>query len=205
MPSPPVSRDAFEKQAPIATLHGLSTALARTLGELGVGGNDMAKLLAEAVEAQCILCRITVSGSDLISTGLGNDTEATGVSEKLGRLRLGYCCRKGCTSNYYVVRFAPRPGIEWSELWDRTEPALGLSAESAPEREAPRPALWRNLIPVAWVERARRPVVLAVVSFLLLMFFIIGGCRVPGLSPKARVFIVSGMQQLPVDASVRGE
>ena len=165
----------------------------------------MATLLAEAVEAECILCRITVSGADLISTGLGGDTDAAGVNEKLVRLRLGYCCRKGCPSSYYVVRFAPRPGIEWSQLWGRAEPGLGLPAEPAPDEYVPRPALWRNLIPVAWVERARKPITLGVVSLLVLVLFIIGGCRVPGLSPKSRVFIVSCVEHLPVDPSAHRE
>jgi hypothetical protein len=165
----------------------------------------MATLLVEAVEAECILCQITVSGADLISAGLRGDTDGTGVNEKLVRLRLGYCCRKGCPSSYYVVRFAPRPGIEWSELWDRAEPGLGLAAEPAPDEDVPRPALWRNLIPVTWVERARRPVILGVVSLLVLVLFIIGGCRVPGLSPKSRVFIVSCVEHLAVDPSAHPE
>jgi len=185
-------------------LHGLSAALARTLGELGVGGNDMATLLAEAVQAECILCRITVSGADLISVGLRGNTDASGVSEKLARLRLGYCCRKSCPSSYYVVRFAPRPGIEWSELWERAEPGLGLPGEPAPDEDAPPTSLWRNIVPVTWVERARRPVILGVASFLVLGLLIIGGCR-SGLLHKSRVFIVSGVEHLPVDASVHGE
>jgi len=205
VPSPPVSRVAFEKQTPIACLHGLSSALARTLGELGVGGSDIAALLAEAVEAECILCRITVSGADLISTGLRGDTDTASVNDKLVRLRLGYCCRKGCPSSYYVVRFAPRPGIEWSEVWDRAEPGLGFSADPAPDEDVPPPALWRNLIPAVWVERARKPIILGVVSLLVLVLLIIGGCRVPGLSPKSRVFIVSGVEHLPVDDSLHGE
>src|SRR5439155_26451298 len=128
----------FGKPTPIASLPGLSTALGRTLGELGVGGSDMATLLAEAVQAQCMLCRISVSGADLISTSLGGDTDAAGVNEKLDRLRLGYGCRKGCPSSYYVVRFAPRPGIEWSQLWGRSEPGLGLPAEAAPDQTVAR-------------------------------------------------------------------
>ena len=165
----------------------------------------MATLLAEAVEAECILCRITVSGAELISIGLRGDTDAAGVHEKLVRLRLGYCCRKGCASSYYVVRFATRPGIEWSALWDRAEPGLGPPAQ-APGKGVPRPIVWRNLIiPAVWVELARKPIILGMVSLLVLVLFIIGGCRVPGLTPNSRVFIVSDVQQLPVDASVRGE
>jgi hypothetical protein len=161
----------------------------------------MATLLAEAVEAECILCRITVSGTDLISMGLRGDTDATGVHEKLVRLRLGYCCRRGCPSSYYVVRFAPRPDIEWSELWDRAQPCLGLPA---PSEEVPPTAFWRNLIPVVWLERTRRPIIFGVVSLLVLGLLIIGGCR-PDLLHKSRVFIVSGVERLPADPSVQGE
>jgi len=164
----------------------------------------MATLLAEAIEAECILCRITVSGADLISTGLRGDTAADGVNYKLVRLRLGYCCRKGCPSSYYVVRFAPRPGIDWSVVWNRAEPGLGLPADRAPDEDAPPPALWRNLIPVLWVERARKPIILGLVSLLVLGLFIIGGCR-SGLLHKSRVFIVSGVERLPVYVSVHGE
>jgi len=164
----------------------------------------MATLLAEAVEAECILCRITVSGADLISAGLRGDGHGAGVNEKLVRLRLGYCCRKGCPSSYYVVRFAPRPGIEWNQLWDRVEPGLGLPTEPAPDEDVPRSTLWRNLIPMTWVERARKRIVLGVVSLLVLVLLIIGGCRA-GLLHKSRVFIVSGAERLPVDVSARGK
>jgi len=172
-------------------LQGLSAALAGALGELGVSGSDMATLLSEAVEAECILCRITVPGADLISTGLHGDPDPAGVNEKLVRLRLGYCCRKGCLSSYYVVRFAPRHGIEWSEVWDRAERGLGSPVEPALDEEVPPRTLWRNLISEAWVQRARKPVTLSVVSLLVLVLLIIGGCGVPGLLHKSRVFIVS--------------
>jgi hypothetical protein len=202
--SPPISRVPFEKQTPIASLRGFSAALARTLGELGVGGGDMATLLSEAVEAECILCRITVSGADLISTGLHGDADMAGVNEKLVRLRLGYCCRKGCLSSYYVVRFAPRPGIEWSEVWDRAQPCLGLLSDPAPDEEVSRPVLWKNLVPGVWVQRARKPIILGVVSVLVLGLIIIGNCH-PGLLHKSRVFIVSGVEHSPVDAAVNGK
>ena len=204
MTSLPVSRVPVEKQTPIASLRGLSAALARALGELGVGGNDLSTLLAEAVEAECILCRITVSGTDLISTCLAGDADPAGVNEKLARLRLGYCCRKGCPSSYYVVRFAPRSGIEWSELWDRAQPGLGLPKGAAPDEDAPPTSLWRNLIPVTWLERAPKLIILGVVSLLVLGLLIIGGCR-PDLLHKSRVFRVSGVERLPVDTSVQGE
>jgi hypothetical protein len=159
------------------------------LGELGVGGSDMATLLSEAVEAECILCQITVSGADLISTGLHGDTVPARVNEKLDRLRLGYCCRKGCLSCYYVVRFTPRPGIEWSEVWDRAERGLGSLPEPAPNEAVPQRMF--RLIPEAWVQYARKPFTLGVVSLLVLVLLIIGGCGVPGLLHKSRVFIVS--------------
>jgi hypothetical protein len=142
VPSPFDNLVPFEKQIPVASLGGLSTALARALGDLGVGSGDISTLLAGAVEAQCVLCRITVSGTELISAGLGTDTAGAGPNEKLARLRLGYCCRNGCASSFYVVRFAPRPGVEWSELWDRL--CLGPSTEPAEDvASSPR---WRNLL-----------------------------------------------------------
>jgi len=185
-------------------LQGLSAALARTLGELGVGGSDMATLLSEAVEAECLLCRITVSGADLISMGLHGDTDPSGVHEKLIRLRLGYCCRKGCLSSFYVVRFAARPGIEWGEVWDRAQPFLGLPADHAREEGEPPPAFWKNTIPVVWVQRTRKPILFGVVILLVLGLFNIGGCRT-GLLHKSRVFIVSSVEPSTVDASVHGE
>jgi hypothetical protein len=184
-------------------LQGLSAALAGALGELGVSGSDMATLLSEAVEAECILCRITVPGADLISTGLHGDPDPAGVNEKLVRLRLGYCCRKGCLASYYVVRFAPRPGIEWSEVWDRAERGLGPPPEPAPDEAVP-PRTF-SLIPEAWVQYARKPFTLGVASLLVLVLFIIEGCRVPGLLHKSRVFIVSDVQHSPVDLSVHGK
>jgi len=185
-------------------LQGLSAALARALGELGVGGSDMVTLLSEAVEAECLLCRITVSGADLISTGLHGGTDPSSVHEKLVRLRLAYCCRKGCLSSYYVVRFAPRPGIEWSEVWDRAQSFLGQPADAAPDEGAPPPALWKNTIPMAWVQSTRKPILFGVVALLVLGLLIIGGCHT-GLLHKSRVFIVSSVEPTPVDASVHGK
>jgi hypothetical protein len=203
--SPLVSRVPFEKETPIDSLLRLSATLGRALGDLGVGGSDIDRLLCEAVEAECILCRITVSGADLISTGLHRDTDPSAANEKFVRLRLGYCCRKGCLSNYYVVRFAPSAGIEWSEVWDRAQLGLGSPANPAPNEDVPPRVFWRNLIPEVWVQRARNPITLGVVFFLVLVLFIIGGCCVRGLLHKSRVFIVSDAGHSPASASVHGK
>jgi len=200
-----VSRVPFEKETPIDSLLRLSAPLGRALGDLGVGGSDIDRLLCEAVEAECILCRITVSGADLISTCLHGDTDPSAANDKLTRLRQGYCCRKGCLSNYYVVRFAPSAGIEWSEVWDRAQPGLGSPAEPAPDEDVPPQTLGRKLIAEMRVQCARRPVVVGVVSLLVLVLLIIGGCRVRGLLHKSRVFIVSDAGHPPASASVHGK
>jgi hypothetical protein len=199
MPSLPAKAAPLEKQIAVTALAGLSTALARALAETGLGGNQLEHLLAESIAAECLCCGITVSGPELMAAALGTEPTHPGTSLKLSRLRLGYCARKTCASSYYSVRLAARPDVDWETVWARLESSSVTPAPASPLAEPPRLA-WRNLIPEHWLQYATRPLSIGLVSLLAVTVFLRSGCRVPGLSPKPRVFIVSDVVPTPAKA-----
>lgn len=198
MPSPPDSHSQppalFEKQIAVADLCRLSATLARSLGELGTAGETINAWLGESVEAECVSCGMRLRGEELIAVSVLS-TGATGLSEKLKRLQLGYCARKACHSHFYVVRFAERPGVDWSAVWARAEACAGEVSEknesddvagSDPVHLDPPAPLSRPW----FLARLRKPATFGALSLLTLLVLFRSGCRVPGLFPEPRVFIV---------------
>jgi hypothetical protein len=194
MPSPPDNSATaacgyqFEQQAAIETLPRLIVSLARALGEAGVGGATIQSLLADAVRAECVSCRMSVSGTDLNEAALAIDAGAA-LGNKLERLRLGYCARNTCSGRYYLLRFRDQTGVQWDRVWARSQALLSAQAtgqsdtDSIPQK-CERAGAW-------WYRRlAQRPMLLGLMSVFLLAVFVRSGCHVPGLSPKGRVFIV---------------
>jgi len=195
MPSLLAKAGSFERSIAVTSLGDLVTVLAPVLGPATAGGAVLERLFAETIEAECVICGIRLVGTDLIAASLGSDAPTAGSSLELARLRLGYCARKTCKSSYYVVRFAPWPNIDWREVWIHIQPAL--AAVSTASTEPAPPVRWRSLIPERWLQRASKPVPILIASALVLVLCWRGGCRVPGLSPKPRVFIVPESSATP--------
>ncbi|MGE3310177.1 MAG: hypothetical protein AB7O66_09430 [Limisphaerales bacterium] len=185
----PEEPSIVEKRIGVRELSRLGAVLVRELGT--VGGSDEAPTarIERSVDAACLMCGIRVTGAELLSaslpfTGEGGD----GLSEKVRRVRLGYCARKTCSSEFYMVRLLPIPGFDWNPMWDRTELALGEAApipEARGSRGEPLALLLAGLL-----RRVRSPVPLAVLGVLVLMLWMRSGFRVPGISPAPRVFVV---------------
>lgn len=177
----------LEKRMDVRALSRLGTALATALGALGVGGAEIAQRIDHSVSAVCAGCGMAVSGAELVATGLSTEG-AEGLTEKQRRLRMGYCARKACPADFYLVRFQPVLGLDWEAVWRDVEPALaggGGTAAAARSRQGHWVAL---LEPV--VRRVGRRVPLGLIAMVALGLWVRAGCRIPGISPAPRVFIV---------------
>ena len=188
---------SFDRQVPLGELPGRMIALARALGATGKGGGEIEALLNDAVRAECVLCGMGVSGIDLIRTEWITDPSSDS-GRKLERLRLGYCARYGCSSRYYVLQFERSPGVNWPDCWEQAGTLPSAEAGPDPEavagaREAP-----SQFSPARVFQRAaQRPFTLAILAVLLLGVSFRTGCRIPGLSPEPRVFIVESAPGQP--------
>jgi len=91
-------------RVPIPDLARVHAALAQSLGESGVGGAELERLFASGVTAGCVACGLSVTGRDLGDLALHDGKESDRrLSERLERLRLGYCPRQGCESRFFRV------------------------------------------------------------------------------------------------------
>lgn len=190
MPTPIDEPREVEKNIDLRHLGKLGTALAEGLGASGVGGAAIEKGIVAGVQARCLSCGIGVSGDDLIAAALGV-REGSELSEKQRRLRLGYCARKTCTASFYTVKLRPVTGLDWDRVWEHVEPTLVASA-AATEARASGPSFVMQLIRLGepiW-RGLGRPLPLALIGVLLTGMWIRSGCRVPGISPPPKVFIV---------------
>jgi hypothetical protein len=177
----------FEPQAALDTLPDAVARLACALGESGLGGAVLERLMADAVRFECTCCHIRISGLELMEAALASDPEACPPS-KIQRLRLGYCARKGCESRYYKASFTERPGVDWHKVWSRAQESIAELENGANAKTSAEDFI------KTWGIGSPRGKRLAAASGILLVVFVIGfswsGCRVPGLSPAPRVFIV---------------
>jgi hypothetical protein len=110
-PDRPHAEPVSDLRVPITDLPEAHAALARALGETGVGGPELERLFASGVTAGCVACGLSVTGSDLGDLALHNTEEADRrLPERLERLRLGYCPRQGCESRFFRVDITA-PGV----------------------------------------------------------------------------------------------
>ncbi|HVR36412.1 MAG TPA: hypothetical protein VMS21_11240 [Methylomirabilota bacterium] len=171
--------------------------LARALGAAGNGGGEIEALLNHAVRAECVLCGMGLSGVDLIRTEWITDPSSDS-GRKLERLRLGYCARYGCSSRYYVLRFARTPGVDWPDCWEQAAALPPVEAASDSESVPGGQQAPHRFIPVRmWRLAAQRPITVVVIAALALSVSFRTGCRIPGLTPAPRVFIVESAPEQP--------
>lgn len=120
------------------------TALAKALGEKGIGGEKAHQLFEKSIYASCIGCGLKVSGVELGQISMaGGDNPTT--ENKLDRLRLGYCGRLGCDSKFYQLHCLPAEGINPQTLLQRAE-KLRNEPTSEPvvqEEKGPNLPWWR--------------------------------------------------------------
>lgn len=81
-------------------------ALARALGEAGVGGQELHSLVGSGIRAVCVGCGLAITGAELgeldVTAGVERDRD---LPPKLERLRLGYCPRNGCEARFFNIEF----------------------------------------------------------------------------------------------------
>lgn len=103
-PALPEAPSLAELRLPINQLPRVTEALARALGECGVGGQELHGLFGAGVKASCVACGLTVTGSELGELALGEgETRERPLPPRLERLSLGYCPRNGCESRFFKV------------------------------------------------------------------------------------------------------
>lgn len=153
MPTPEIEPHPIERRISVRHLEKLGTVLVQQLGAAGIGGTALANRIEKSVVAECLRCGITVTGIRFLATAMARDTGQETSTEKQRRLHLGYCARKTCESDFYVVRFLPVPDLDWSAVWQKTEPLLAGTAP--PPASAAGWSLGKQLIPWVrpWVDR----------------------------------------------------
>jgi hypothetical protein len=107
--------------------------LAQTLGEIGISGNQLNEIFSTHLRSQCARCGIHVTGEEIMSVVVA-DHEGKLPQAKLERLRLGYCAREGCDSDYYTIRFENHPGVDWGMVAAKTFEWLAAADIAAKER-----------------------------------------------------------------------
>jgi hypothetical protein len=153
------------RQEHLQTLPAFSAALAAALKHCGPGEEKLRPALDSALAAECVLCGITLTGSELLAIGAAAE-ESAGDNPKLARLRQGDCARNGCRSYFYRLTFTPHPDLDWAKVLSQTEIAKTGQQVEAREEEAALAAARRA---VGWKLIRRLLVGLALVAMLWLI------------------------------------
>jgi hypothetical protein len=172
-----------ELHTPVAGLIALHQKLVAGLAATGASAADLNELFARDVTGTCVKCGMQISGTELATAALAASPEVL-TEPKLARLRQGYCGRNGCDSNYYTVRLAAHPKLDWERL-------LTGPVEAAPEPESePKPATEEELAAASEALAARRRrwvrVAIGIGALLVLLAIrhVINGGRIPIFQPK---------------------
>ena len=116
------------RDQPLASLTQFSSALA---GAFASATPETEKALGEALFGECIQCGISVNGSELARV-CGQDANAA-PEDKLSRLRLGYCARKGCNGHTYRLKFYKHIDLKWDDVLARIEGNLQVQQDEIDE------------------------------------------------------------------------
>lgn len=115
MPSDPV----YTCQQHLQTLCRFSLALVEAIKQSNLKPEHLQQAVPALLSGECVQCHIRVNGEELLA--LSNPTAPDEADSRVGRLRQGYCARKGCNSYYYRLTFASHPDIDWANLLSQTE------------------------------------------------------------------------------------
>lgn len=171
-----------ELRLPVTDLPRVHAALARALGEAGVGGQELHALFGSGVRAVCVGCGLPVSGTELgeLAVTAGEERERE-LPAKLERLRLGYCPRNGCEARFFHLEL-PGPG-----RFDRGR-VLGRTRDLLAGRETPGLSL-RPVVSPETRKATRRLAVIALitlaVSFVVYRLTFYRTQPIPFVQPKS--------------------
>lgn len=172
-----MTSDQVTRQVHLQKLEAFCRELDKTLSRAGLLPDKSIQAWGGSVAARCTQCDIQVSGEELFA--LSKSPSAELASAKIGRLRLGDCARKGCSSYYYHLTFRPYPDLNWPEILAQTETIKDEPAEQWPRELA---CISRGLS-IFWLGPATRRLGGAFLLVLLLLIvrqWYIGG-RIPFL------------------------
>jgi len=128
--APPEAPSLTELRLPVTDLPRVHEALARALGEAGVGGQELHALFGAGVRAVCVGCGLPVSGAELGELAVAERERE--LPAKLERLRLGYCPRNGCEARFFNLEI-PGPGrFDRGKVLGRTRDLLSGKTHSGP-------------------------------------------------------------------------
>ncbi len=118
----PEAPSLAELRLPINQLPRVNEALARALGECGVGGQELQGLFGAGVKASCVACGLTVTGAELGELALDEgQTRERPLPPRLERLSLGYCPRQGCESRFFRVELTAPGRFDRGWVLGRTQ------------------------------------------------------------------------------------
>jgi len=166
--------DFTVREEPLQTLAQFAGTLAEVSRACERQQAGTAAAIRASLLAECTKCGIHVSGDELLAIAESPDTPAP--SDKVKRMRLGYCARDGCESFTYRLSFRNHPGLDWRAVFAQMETVRQnrgelTAAEAAAGRVAARKRLWRSLKRVA--------IALAIIGLLLGMRQWYVGGRIP--------------------------
>ncbi len=125
LPSSPLVREEhLQKLAPFCR------ALGEALKQAGLASDQAEAVWRTSVTGECVLCGIRVTGDELSALTRSPDKDP---SEKIERLRLGDCARRGCDSFYYRLTFQTHPPLDWTKVLAQVETINDVPAEEAPD------------------------------------------------------------------------
>jgi len=115
-----------ELRLPVTDLPRAHEALARSLGEAGVGGQELFGLFGSGVRAVCVGCGLAISGAELgeLDVTAGEERDRV-LPPKLERLRLGYCPRNGCEARFFNLQITAPGRFDRGMVLSRVRDYLG--------------------------------------------------------------------------------
>lgn len=114
-----------ELRVPVTDLPRVHEALARALGDAGVGGQELNVLFGSGIRAVCAGCGLPVTGAELGElTVPGEEDRDRALPPKLERLRLGFCPRNGCEARFFNVEVTGPGRFDRGQVLARTRDLL---------------------------------------------------------------------------------
>lgn len=110
----PPQEERFEHQERLQQLSQFCHALRRGIERSGLGVEKTLAIFRSNVLGECDRCGISVTGEELFALTEAPSAERSGP--KIGRLRLGYCARRGCESYFCRLTFSACPQVDWAKL-----------------------------------------------------------------------------------------
>jgi len=118
-----VQREHLEKIPPIVEF------VSATLKRSGITPGVLDEYFRTGFCAECIECRIRLTGHELLMLSEDSAPDEKQTSPKVARLRQGYCARGGCDSYFYNLSFQDLPNIDWPKLLSESAVTAKLGSQ----------------------------------------------------------------------------